>query len=716
LLNGDETRQLLKQGFKNYDAAQQSKIRAVLAATQTVGKSPPNGRNGRIVMKSKDRISLLQISHFLAVGLLLVLPASARAQTVVATIPVGAGLPRAVAVNPVTNKIYVASCTANSPTFRRGSLTVIDGATNATTVINGCFKDVAVDSVTNKIYVPSAVIDGATNAVTNLSAGGNVVAVNPLTNKIYVANRAGYTYVIDGATNSITTVIDPNALYLNPAAIAVNPVTNKIYVANNALPFSNPPGNVTVIDGATNSTTTLTDPNAIIPQFVAVNPVTNKIYVANAGNLGDYPPGLNHGNITVIDGSTNAITTLTDPNVLVPQAVAVNQTTNKIYVAIPDDSALTGNGGVAVIDGATNAISIVKDPNAIYPKALAVDSASNTIYVTNQGNNQQNVNPCCNPGSVTVIKGATNAVATVINPNAAQPGPAAINPTTNKIYVLNGGGNVTVIDGGATPTSHLLSVLLAGNESGTVTSNPAGVNCGTSCTASFAPGTAVNLTASPAPGATFSRWNNACTGAGSCNLTLNSDDFVTATFGSPGDFSVEPASLNLTAQRGGQVTDVITIAPLIGSFTTAVQLSCAVTPSPLNPSTALATCSLSPTSVTPGANSATSTLTVTAPAQSAELIPSGGAPLSWPLYAVFLPVSLALVGLGLADGKSRNGRRSLWLLCSLFIAFGTLQMGCGGSSSNQPPPPPPPTLNYTVTVTATSGALQHTNLVNVAVQ
>ena len=54
--------------------------------------------------------------------------------------------------------------------------------------------------------------------------------------------------------------------------MAVNPVTNKIYVANDGS------SNVTVIDGATNSTTTVAAGN---PYAVAVNPVTNKIYVAN---------------------------------------------------------------------------------------------------------------------------------------------------------------------------------------------------------------------------------------------------------------------------------------------------------------------------------------------------------------------------------------------------------------------------------------------------
>lgn len=666
-------------------------------------------------MKSKDRISLLQISQFVPVGLLLVWPALAGAQTVVATIP-NAGVARAVAVNPVTNKIFVASCNVHlEPLSVVSSITVIDGATNsATSLAGGCPAAVAVNTVTNKIYFPGGVIDGATNSVTPLPGGGQLidvsaVAVNPVTNKIYVGGQNGNVTVIDGATNSATTVTDPNANGLNSSSIAVNPVTNKIYVANNSIgvPFSTNQGNVTVIDGATNAITTVTDPNAFTPVAVAVNPITNKIYVANEG---DYP-GSNHGNVTLIDGATNSITTLTDSNALAPVGVAVNQTTNKIYVANANDSTVTGNGGVTVIDGPTNSLSFVSaGPNSHIVHAVALDSMTNTIYVTSEGCFLDD--PCRNPGSVTIIDGSTNAVTTIINPSAHNPEALAVNEMNNKIYVANtGSSNVTVIDGGATPTSHLLWTLLAGNESGTVTSNPAGVNCGTSCTASFAPGTAVNLTASPAPGATFSGWSDSCAGAGPCNLTLNSDDFVTATFGSPGNFSVQSAFVNLTAQRGGKVTDVITIAPLNGSFTTAVQLSCSVTPSPLNPSTALATCSLSPTSVTPGANPVTSTLTITAPTQLAQLMPSGDGQLSSPLYAAFLPIPLVLIGLGLARDKSKNRKRCLWLLCTLFLAFVVLQGGCGGGSSNQPQQ----ALNYVITVTGTSGTIQNSNLVNVTV-
>ena len=136
-----------------------------------------------------------------------------------------------------------------------------------------------------------------TTAVAPLSVTYGV-AVNELTNKIYATGAPGINNavtVFDGATNSTTTVSDPNAV--QPCAVAVNTVTNKIYVANYGS------ANVTVLDGATNSTTTVgmgSDPIA-----VAVNPVTNKIYVANCGSSCG-----GNGNVTVIDGATNSTTSV----------------------------------------------------------------------------------------------------------------------------------------------------------------------------------------------------------------------------------------------------------------------------------------------------------------------------------------------------------------------------------------------------------------------
>ena len=61
------------------------------------------------------------------------------------------------------------------------------------------------------------------------------MAVNPNTNKIYVANAGASgnstVTVIDGATNNTTTVAVGTGRWAD-VAVAVNPNTNQIYVVN----------------------------------------------------------------------------------------------------------------------------------------------------------------------------------------------------------------------------------------------------------------------------------------------------------------------------------------------------------------------------------------------------------------------------------------------------------------------------------------------------
>jgi uncharacterized protein (DUF2141 family) len=78
-----------------------------------------------------------------------------------------------------------------------------------------------------------------------------------------------------------------------------------------------------------------------------------------------------------------------------------------------------------------------------------------------------------------------------------------------------------------------LTVFKGGNGSGTVTSNPAGINCGTEpCEHVFEEGEAITLTASPASGSVFAGWLG-CRHetATTCKVTLNSEEVeVTAVF------------------------------------------------------------------------------------------------------------------------------------------------------------------------------------------
>src|ERR1039457_5560394 len=185
-----------------------------------------------------------------------------------------------------------------------------------------------------------------------------------------------------------------------PVGIAVNSVTNKTYVANTSCPgsYRNCPsaGTVTVIDGATNQTTTVNV--GVAPTAVAVNPVTNKIYVANF--CGNDLNCASAGTVTVIDANNNNSTTTVNVEVF-PYALAVNSVTNQIYVSNNCGNDLTCNsaGTVTVID-ANNNNSTTTVNVGFYPSRVVVNPVTNKIYVANDCGDLA----CISPGTVTVIR------------------------------------------------------------------------------------------------------------------------------------------------------------------------------------------------------------------------------------------------------------------------------------------------------------------------
>jgi Divergent InlB B-repeat domain len=99
-----------------------------------------------------------------------------------------------------------------------------------------------------------------------------------------------------------------------------------------------------------------------------------------------------------------------------------------------------------------------------------------------------------------------------------------------------------------------LAVVVAGGGSGTVTSSPAGIDCGSTCSAPFGEGTVVTLTATPAAGSTFAGWSGGkCSGTGPCELLLDSHTTVTAMFTR---LPAPPVSLTViqAGSGGGTVT------------------------------------------------------------------------------------------------------------------------------------------------------------------
>src|SRR5262249_26955056 len=82
--------------------------------------------------------------------------------------------------------------------------------------------------------------------------------------------------------------------------------------------------------------------------------------------------------------------------------------------------------------------------------------------------------------------------------------------------------------------SHLLKVTTSGSGSGTVTSSPAGINCGsgTGCEASFNHGTLVKLTGAAEGGSKAVVWGgcDSVNGSNECEVTMNAAKNVTAAF------------------------------------------------------------------------------------------------------------------------------------------------------------------------------------------
>ncbi len=345
-------------------------------------------------------------------------------------------------------------------------MTVVNGATLAEQSVPLPYYPygVAVNSVTNKIYVAScgtdqscasngevSVVDGATLQVQQVTVGVNPdwIGLNSSTNKIYALNLgctqlpctvAGSVTVIDGSTLATTNV----TVGFSPNSLAVDATHNKIYVADICVSGNNcSSGGVTVIDGQTLSTQFV--PAQITPLRVAVNETTNTIYVTN--NCGSDTNCRSAGSVTIINGST--LTTQTVPVGFYPGPIAVNPVTNKIYVADqcsqPIPGCWTSVPSVAIINGstlATNFVSICGLGN--YPSDVQIDTTTNQVWMPCSGRQQYGTFGL----TVTLVNGASDTPLPIAVGD--YPLAAAINATTDTIYVPNAGDNSLSVIGANT--------------------------------------------------------------------------------------------------------------------------------------------------------------------------------------------------------------------------------------------------------------------------
>jgi DNA-binding beta-propeller fold protein YncE len=282
-----------------------------------------------------------------------------------------------------------------------------------------------VDESTHTLYLPQdtfgitfdfiAVIDTSMcNASTTAGCGnfaqvqvGNTpfaVVFDPQTKTVYVENQGSSSMsVVNGATCNAMNHSGCNqkppilATGIDPAPFGFNPATQTLYVSsqdtNLVWVLNGTDCNAMETEGCTQ-----TEPITPVGSFTSgidVNPNTKTVYVANENT---------NGTVSVIDAGACNQHQLAGCNQTwktigvgtFPFYVAINKTTNTIYVANVADNTLS------VINGATcnaTANSSCNQPQPTttvgnVPQGVAVDETTNTIYVANEVD-----------GTVSVVKG-----------------------------------------------------------------------------------------------------------------------------------------------------------------------------------------------------------------------------------------------------------------------------------------------------------------------
>jgi len=194
----------------------------------------------------------------------------------------------------------------------------------------------------------------------------------------------------------------------------------------------------------------------------------------------------------------------------------------------------SGFGDVSVAASSTD-----QDRLALYAAQRSADNALTLVAINKTGaelTSALTLNGFDPAATATVYRYSAanlNAITTLPNQAVTAGGFSATFPANSiTLFVIPRAGT----------SLYSLRVNKAG--SGTVTSRPAGIDCGGTCVASFTAGTSVELVATPVAGFRFDGWNGACVGTASCQVAMTGAQSVTATFSTAGpDFVVSAVTL-----------------------------------------------------------------------------------------------------------------------------------------------------------------------------
>jgi hypothetical protein len=205
--------------------------------------------------------------------------------------------------------------------------------------------------------------------------------------------------------------------------------------------------------------------------------------------------------------------------------------TNVTLTAIPySGSAFGGWSGDVTSSGST--ITITMDSNK---RVISTFNVLYTLTVTKSGIGTVTVisSPAgidCGPMCSYQFASGTNVILTVTSDAGSLFGGWSGDVTgSNSTIIVTMDSNKSVTF--TFNVLYTLTVIKSGAGTGTVTSNPSGIDCGDTCSYQFTPYTNVTLTATPDSGSVFDGWSGDAIGNSSTvTVTMNSNKNITAVF------------------------------------------------------------------------------------------------------------------------------------------------------------------------------------------
>ncbi len=301
--------------------------------------------------------------------LLTLSPVLGQSSTGYLDIQIGRSWPRSIAVNPLTNQVFVTTASGIYPPtgFTITAINAVNNSIQAVIPYPGIPGAMAIDTTTDALYLINSssvvILDGRSNKITGsvrVNAPLYDVAFDSSSGLLYATSATALYRINPDQLKVLASV--PVGSYAE--GIDIDPKTDTIYVAN----FGS--SSVTVVDGgAFNVTRTIALPQDATPSSLAFDSMTGRLFVTTGRNY-----------LLAIDGGTGNIVARIEvgsyPTRNSTYAVVVDPHLGEAFVAIAPGTLVT------VVDASSyRVISNVKLEYA--PFALASNPVTGVVYVTN---------------------------------------------------------------------------------------------------------------------------------------------------------------------------------------------------------------------------------------------------------------------------------------------------------------------------------------------